>query len=176
MSAHVFYKKLYSGVGFFMTPTFWLSLEFCALARPGQSGMNSESVGRQVSSMLDSEFFNRLGLRRAAIQKRRFAKMSRIFEKVKISWKSRDFLKKSRFHEQVEISWTSRDFDEKVWILMKTSRFHEKVEIRWTNRDFMKKSRLDPCACIGEKALRVPRAVNFGWRFTARMQVRILCC
>ena len=35
----------------------------------------------------------------------------------------------------------------------------------------MKKLRFDQCACMGEKALRVPRAVNFGWRFTARMQV-----
>ena len=87
---------------FFMTPKFWLSLEFCALARPGQSIMNSESVDRQVSSILDSESFNRLGLSVAAIQKWRFfEKMLRFREKVEISWESRDF------DGKVEISWKS---------------------------------------------------------------------
>ena len=44
---------------FFMRPKFWLSLEFCAFARPGPSIMNSGSVDRQVSSMLDSESVDR---------------------------------------------------------------------------------------------------------------------
>ena len=52
-----------------MAPKFRLSLEFCALARPGPSIMNSESVDRQVSSMLDSESLDPLGLSVAAFQK-----------------------------------------------------------------------------------------------------------
>ena len=67
----------------FMTHFFRLSLEFCALARPGPSIMNSVSVDQQVSSMLDSECFNRLGSSVAAFQK-----MKIFQENVKISRQS----------------------------------------------------------------------------------------
>ena len=107
-----FRESCTGGFVFFVTPKFWLSFEFCALARPGPSIMNSESVDRQVSSMLDSECLDRLGSSVASIKKSWFfKKMSRFHEKIKISWKRLDFMKKSRFyeksrfHEQIEISW-----------------------------------------------------------------------
>ena len=122
-----------------MTPTFWVSLEFCALARPGPSRMNSDSVDRQVSSMLDSEFFNWLGWVWQQFKNEDFSrkcrdlkKKWRFHEKVEISWTSRDFMKKLRFHEKVKISWKSHDF-------IKQLRFHEKIEISWKSWDFMKK-------------------------------------
>ena len=52
-----------------MTPKFWLSLEFCALARPGPSRMNSESVDRPGASMMDSESVDRQGSSLATMQK-----------------------------------------------------------------------------------------------------------
>ena len=64
---------------------------------------------------------------------------------------------------------------EKVEISMKMLSFHEQIEISRKSRDFMKKDssllavdvcfqvfRAVPCARGWEKALRVPRAVNFG--------------
>ena len=46
---------------FLMTHFFSLSVEFCALARPGQSIMNLERVGRKGQSIMDSESADRQG-------------------------------------------------------------------------------------------------------------------
>ena len=45
-----------------MTPIFRLSVEFCALTRPGPSIMPSEPVDRQVSNIMDSRSAVRQGL------------------------------------------------------------------------------------------------------------------
>ena len=121
----------------------------------------------------------------------------RFHQAVEISWTSWDFMRKLRLHEKfrfyehgeilmktfrfhgkvetswkIEISWKSLDFM-KNWDFMKQSRFHAKVNISWKSRSMLA---VDVCFQVfratvrareGE-ALRVTRAVNNGWRFTAR--------
>ena len=130
-----------------MTPKLWLSLEFCNLARPGRSRMNSESVDRQVSSMLDSEFLDRQGPSLV------FSWFHVFLSRVDFVWWDFHFLKNKHktisalrgsflypfdvvltifgfrsslggCHEKVEFSWKCVHF-------MKKSRFHEKDEISW---------------------------------------------
>ena len=124
------WEKFFNMHRFFTTPKFWLSLEFCALARPGPGIMNSESVSRHGASLIDSESADR---QRSSVTTMK--KMKIFQEQVELSKESTDFKKKFRFQKKVQISRTS-------WDPKKKSRFQKK------SRDFKKQS-----GCQGKVAI-----------------------